>query len=105
MAYIMLQHYADLALAVWIMCKCYLTLIFQCITARGLLGLLAEVHAALSLKASRDNEICFPKTEKNCVCMRVQFVCVSHHHTWLAQVCELYMPREMILFYSRKMEK
>lgn len=29
MTYIMLQHYPDLALTVWIMCKCYLTLIFQ----------------------------------------------------------------------------
>ena len=72
---------------------------------------LQESTAALSLKASRENEIWFPKPVKTlclcvceCVCVCV-YKCVSHHHTWLAQVCELYMLCEMILFYSRKMEK
>lgn len=71
--------------------------------SRALLRFLAEVYAALSLKASRENKIWFPKPVKT-LCLRV-CVCVSHHHTWLAQICELYMLCEMILFYSRKMEK
>lgn len=80
----MLQHYADLALTVWIIRKCYLTLIFQCITAVASRGFLAEVFAAPSLKASCENEICFPKTVKTvCVCV---CVCPIITHGWLRSV-------------------
>ena len=63
MAYIMLQQCADLAAPLWIMCKCYLTLIFQWMAA-ALSGGLGAQYAALSLKASRENEVRFPETVK-----------------------------------------
>lgn len=72
MAYIMLPHYADLALDWMGYVEMLFNLDISVHRGCGLLGFVAKVKGALLLKASSDDEICFPETEKLflsvCVC-------------------------------------